>query len=160
VGEPAPAPLDCATVATWSEFEAEVPEFAARVRARLEAHKHLTIATLRKDGSPRISGTECEFEDGELQFGSMWRAVKAQDLLRDPRFALHSGTDDPEDWPGEAKVAGTVRGETRESEAHGTYHQFRCDIAEAVLVGLNEERNRLVVESWHEGRGLKRLERE
>ena len=147
-------------MATWGAFEAEVPEFASRVRARLEAHRHRTIATLRADGSPRISGIECEIADGELQFGSMWRGVKALDLLRDPRFALHSGTDEPEEWPGEAKVAGTVQAETRTSEHDGEqYHQFRADITEAVMVFLNDERTKLVVESWHEGRGLSRLER-
>ena len=147
-------------MASWSAFEAEAPEFAARVRERLEAHRHRTLATLRADGSPRISGIECEIDDGQLQFGSMWRGVKALDLLRDPRFALHSGTDDPDDWPGEAKVAGTVRAETRQSETDGEqYHLFRADITEAVMVFLNDERTKLVVESWHEGRGLSRIER-
>jgi hypothetical protein len=146
-------------VATWQEFAEEAPEFAARIRARLDAHKHKTIATLRKDGSPRISGIECEIEDGELQFGSMWRAVKALDLLRDPRFALHSGSDDPPDWEGDAKVAGTARAQTRESADHGRYHHFKADLEEAVLVGLNEERTKLVIESWHAGRGVTRRER-
>jgi hypothetical protein len=146
-------------VATWHEFADEVPEFAARIRARLEAHTHKTVATLRKDGSPRISGVECEIEDGELQFGSMWHAVKALDLLRDPRFALHSGSDDPPDWEGDAKVAGIVRAAVRESAEHGRYHLFKADIREAVLVGLNETRDKLVIESWHPGRGLTRVER-
>jgi len=146
-------------VATWQEFAEEVPEFAARVRTRLDAHTHKTIATLRKDGSPRISGVECEIEDGELQFGSMWRSVKALDLLRDPRFALHSGSDDPPGWEGDAKLAGTARAEVRESADHGRYHLFKADIHEAVLVSLNEERTKLVIESWHPGRGLTRRER-
>ena len=143
----------------WEEFEAEAPEFAARVRERLDAHKHKTIATLRRDGSPRISGTECEFEDGELTFGAMWRSRKALDLLRDPRFALHSGSDDPPGWSGDAKVAGTVRAEEREGEQLGRYHLFKADIGEVVLVGLNDARDKLVVEAWHDGRGLSRLER-
>ena len=146
-------------MASWAEFEAEVPEFAARVRERLDAPTHKTIATLRRDGSPRISGTECVLEGGELTFGSMWRAVKALDLLRDPRFALHSGSDDPPDWPGDAKLAGTARAEKRETAEHGRYHHFVADLTEVVLVHLNEERTKLVVESWHPGRGLERLER-
>lgn len=146
-------------MATWQEFVEEVPEFAARVHARLEAHKHKTLATLRRDGSPRISGIESEIEGGELHFGSMWRAVKALDLLRDPRFALHSGSHDPPAWEGDAKVAGTVRAEVRESSGNGRYHLFTADIQEAVLVGLNETRDKLVIESWHQGRGLTRTER-
>jgi len=146
-------------VATWRGFEAEAPEFAARVRARLDVHTHKTIATLRKDGSPRISGIECDVVDGELQFGAMWNSVKAVDLLRDPRFALHSGSDDPPGWHGDAKVAGTARAVTRESDEQGRYHLFTADITEAVLVALNDRGDKLVIESWHEGRGLARTER-
>ena len=79
-------------MAAWREVEAEAPELAARAKGFLDAHTHLTIATLRRDGSPRISGTEIVWHDGDLHIGSMWRAVKALDLIRDPRFALHSGS--------------------------------------------------------------------
>ena len=67
----------CGEAVAWREFEAAAPEFAARARALFEAQKHLTIATLRSDGSPRISGIECVFEDGDLWFGSMEARVKA-----------------------------------------------------------------------------------
>lgn len=79
----------------WQEVEQAAPEFAQRVRELFDAHRHKTIATLRADGSPRISGIETVFEDGELVFGSMPNARKAADLHRDPRFALHSATVDP-----------------------------------------------------------------
>src|SRR3954468_14597914 len=86
-----------APVARWRAFEQAEPELAQRVRALFEAGHHKTIATLRADGSPRISGIECEFVDGELQFGSMTAAVKGADLRRDPRFALHGPTFHPVD---------------------------------------------------------------
>jgi pyridoxamine 5'-phosphate oxidase-like protein len=153
-------PRTLLAVASWGEFETEAPELAAKARAFLDAHKHKTLATLRKDGSPRISGTECEIVDGELQFGAMWRGVKALDLLRDPRFALHSASEDPPEWPGDAKVAGTVSATRVESEAHGgQYHLFRCDLTEVVVVGLNEDQTKMVIESWHAGRGVSRIER-
>jgi Pyridoxamine 5'-phosphate oxidase len=72
---------------SWSDFEAAAPELAARVRERLDAHRHKTIATIRADGAPRISGIEAQVEDGELWIGSDRDALKARDLLRDPRFA-------------------------------------------------------------------------
>ena len=93
---------------TWNDFEAAAPELAARVRARLDAHTHKTIATIRRDGSPRISGTESRFAGEDLWIGSMWQARKALDLQRDPRFALHSGSDEPADWDGDAKLSGVV----------------------------------------------------
>jgi hypothetical protein len=76
-------------MAAWEDVEQAEPEFAARVRRLFDAGRHKTIATLRADGSPRISGIECEFADGELRFGSMPGARKGADLRRDPRFALH-----------------------------------------------------------------------
>jgi Pyridoxamine 5'-phosphate oxidase len=161
----------CATVSrmpSWSEFEKQAPALAERVRARLDAHTHKTIATIRRDGSPRISGTETEFKDGELWIGSMWQALKARDLQRDPRFALHSGSDDPADWQGDAKVAGIaeeitdpelVQRRNGEAAENGPSHLFRLDLLEASVVGLNEARDALVIEVWRPGAGVRRIER-
>jgi hypothetical protein len=101
----------CLAVPTWKVIEQAEPEFAARVKQLFDAGRHKTIATLRADGSPRISGIECEFESGDLRFGSMTGARKGADLKRGPRFALHGPTFHPEEgketeWPGEAKIAG------------------------------------------------------
>ena len=153
---------------SWSDFEREAPELATRVRERLDAFRHKTIATLRRDGSPRISGTETQFADGELWIGSMWQALKARDLQRDPRYALHSGSTDPDDWPGDAKVAGVVEEITDpelvermngEAAAGGPSHLFRLDVSEASVVGLNEARDKIVVEIWHPGEAVRRIER-
>lgn len=134
----------------WHEIEADAPEFAARVRALFQARKHKTMATLRADGSPRISGIETEFGE-DITFGSMPDSRKLADLTRDPRVALHSpSVDPPEDdqsaWVGEAKVSGrAVRTETG----------FRVDITEVALTYLD---GGLAIESWHPGRGhLKRV---
>jgi len=54
----------------WGEIEADAPEFAARVRELFQARKHKTMATLRADGSPRISGIETQIGE-QLTFGSM-----------------------------------------------------------------------------------------
>ena len=95
-------------MASWGEVSAVAPEFAETVRALFDAYRHKTLATLRKDGSPRISGIEAEFIVGDVWFGGLWQSLKALDLRRDPRFALHSGTGDadPATWKGDAKIAG------------------------------------------------------
>jgi hypothetical protein len=141
---------------SWSEFEAAAPELAKRVRARLDAHTHMTLATLRRDGSPRISGTECEFKDGELLIGSMGQALKARDLQRDPRFALHAGMDDPPEWPGDAKLAGVAEEIT---EPGRDSHLFRLDLREVSTVGLDEARKLLVIEVWTPERGVRTIKR-
>ncbi len=60
-----------------------------RRRRVLDQHQHKVIATLRRDGSPRVSGNELRFIDGEVWLGMMPGSVKALDLLRDPRVAVH-----------------------------------------------------------------------
>ncbi len=148
----------------WRDVEQAVPEFAQRVRALFDAHRHKTIATVRADGSPRISGIEAVFEDGELVFGSMPHARKGADLRRDPRFALHSATVDPIEgseaqWPGEAKISG--RAITAGPITDGPDGEsFRADIAEVVHTHLNDGATMLVVEWWTSTRGLLMTQRE
>ena len=77
-------------MASWAEFASAEPALASRVRQRFDIRKHKTPATLRKDGSPRISGIEVEFADGELFLGMMPGSRKLDDLERDPRLALHT----------------------------------------------------------------------
>ena len=149
---------------TWQDFEQAAPEFAQRVRRLFDAHRHKTIATVRADGGPRISGIEAAFEDGELVFGSMTNARKGADLRRDPRFALHSATVDPIEaaeaqWPGEAKISGLAlpAGPATGGPEGDSFH---ADIAEVVHTHLNEKATMLVVEWWTPVRGLRRIERE
>ena len=144
-------------MASWKEIEAAEPDFAKRAQARFDKYKHKTIATLRKDGSPRISGIEVAFKDGEMTLGMMPGSLKAKDVLRDPRVAIHSGTEDPKEQPNEvidAKVSGIVV----EVPADG-HHAFRIDVKEVVVISLSDPVNHLVIETWREGRGLKRTKR-
>jgi hypothetical protein len=157
-------------MATWTDVETVAPELARLARELFEANRHLTIATLRRDGSPRISGIECRFIEGDLWFGSMPKAVKARDLQRDSRFALHSGTGDAEQWKGDAKVSGSVEeimgGERREaifkamgSPDSGGSHLFRAELTEVSTVRLGEPADHLIIDSWREGEEPKRITR-
>lgn len=148
----------------WREVEEAVPDFARRVRALFDARRHKTMATLRADGSPRISGIEAAFEGGELLFGSMPNARKGADLRRDPRFALHSATVDPVEgaegqWPGEAKISGWAIAAGRITDGPDG-DRFVADIAEVVHTHLDEAATMLVVEWWTPTHGLRKVERQ
>jgi hypothetical protein len=153
-------------MASWSDVVTAEPEFAQRVHDVFAVRKHKTLATLRRDGSPRISGIETEFEDGEWCLGMMPGSVKAADLRRDSRLALHSPTvdppeGDPSSWAGEAKIAG--RGieicapESGPSAAPS--HRFRIEVDEVVLIHVGRPADHLVIESWTPEHGLRRRER-
>ncbi len=155
-------------MATWRQFSDEAPELAAAVRARLEATKHHVLATLRRDGSPRVSGTEVDFSGDDLTVGSMWEAVKARDLQRDGRFALHANPGEGTTMAGgDAKLSGVAvevgDDGKRAYEEHANppepYHLFRLELAEAVLTSLHPEGDRLVIETWRPGQGVARTER-
>ncbi|MDL4776848.1 pyridoxamine 5'-phosphate oxidase family protein [Actinomadura xylanilytica] len=155
-------------MANWREVSDSAPEFAARIRAAFEVNKHKTIATLRKDGSPRVSGIEAYFVGDDLWFGSMPGALKGRDLLRDPRFALHGPPvilGDAGAAPGDAKLSGravavtdrdqiapmlTARG--LDPAAFGESHFFKTDIREAVLTRI--EGAVMAIDLWRPGREL------
>jgi hypothetical protein len=142
----------------WQDVVDAAPEFAARVQMLFQARKHKTLATLRSDGSPRISGTETQFEEGDVWLGMMPESLKARDLRRDARLALHSPSVDAPagndaGWAGEAKIAG--RGvATRRSDGPPDASWIRVDITEVVVTSLDPTADHLVIESWHPGRGF------
>ncbi len=65
---------------SWIDFADAHPELAHRVRQCFAIRKHATLATLRRDGSPRISGIEVDFADDGLFLGMMLGSLKALDL--------------------------------------------------------------------------------
>lgn len=150
-------------VPSWEDVVAAEPDFAERVRQRFGVRKHATMATIRRDGSPRISGTEVDFRPDGLWLGSMAGARKALDLRRDPRVALHCPTEDapesdPVSWDGDAKIAGRAIEAANDDDADSSHH-FRIDVEEVVLTRVAESGDHLVIETWHPGRGLERHER-
>jgi hypothetical protein len=143
-------------VSTWEEFSAEAPQLAAVAEELFSRHRHHTMATLRADGAPRISGTEVVFADGELRIGMMPGTRREDDLRRDPRIALHSqGIDHvtPDTtWPGEAKVSGRAV-----DLGDGAW---RIEVTEVSHVGHGgDPPDHLDITTWHEGRGVRTLQR-
>jgi hypothetical protein len=150
-------------MASWGEVRRDAPDFAGRVQAAFTRNKHMTLATVRRDGSPRISGTEIQFVGDDVLVGMMARSRKALDLLRDPRIAIHGPTADPpeenRDWVGEAKLAGRAVA-VPSDDPDDDSHAFRIDVTEVVFTHLNDAGDRLAIESWHPARGVQVVERE
>jgi Pyridoxamine 5'-phosphate oxidase len=161
-------------MAIWTDVEAAAPELAATARQRFEAHGLALLATLRRDGSPRISGIEPLFALGELWLGMMPGSRKAADLQRDPRFALHNATVDKEVKDGDAKISGAAVVVDDEADfarflkafkaatgyapgPPGSFVLFKADVREVSMV--KPAGDHLDIESWREGRGLRKVER-
>ncbi|MET9414369.1 pyridoxamine 5'-phosphate oxidase family protein [Streptomyces klenkii] len=147
---------------TWEQFESEANDLAAMVKARFEGAETHILATLRKDGSPRVSGSEVGFLGPDLSFGSMLNAVKALDLRRDGRCAIHAHPSEG----GDAKVSGVAFEVTDPEEKKiyrtgeeppGDFHAFRLDLREVVLTAV--EGGELVVRLWRPGLPVKTFRR-
>lgn len=153
---------------TWRHFATEAPDLAARIRANLDAYTNKTIATVRRNGAPRISAIETHFADDDLWIGSMWQAQKARDLQRDRRFALHSGTGEPPPDGGDSKLAGMAEEITEPAAVSrinegkappGPSHLFRLDVREASALSVDMEAQELVIEVWTPDRGTRTIRR-
>ena len=81
--------------ADWATFRAQEPDLERDVTHLLTRTAHHVLATLRRDGSPRVSGTEVQFVGDELVAGCMSGSAKAGDIARDGRFALHTNPGEP-----------------------------------------------------------------
>ena len=143
----------------WAQFAAACPELAHLARERFAGDEVVLVATLRRDGSPRISPVEPDFVDDELLVGMMWRSMKARDLERDPRLVVHSVPSDRMNPGGDVKLYGRARDVTdperrrRFEEAiyariewkpTEPYHLFAVEVESAAYVRFEES----VWETW------------
>lgn len=122
---------------TWTEFTAEAPRIAEIFGRRHAATRNLCmLATLRADGSPRISPMEPRVFEGQLWLVGMPNTTKFHDLARDPRFCLHTATVDTQVSDGDAKVWGVVRN-VQDTELQ---QRFAADLFEDIELDLRGQK--------------------
>ena len=155
------------TSTSWADFRAAEPAFADTVRKRFEQYRHHVLATLRKDGSPRVTGLEVDFRLGEPFLGMMPNSRKALDLRRDPRFAVQANPGpDAEMADGDVRISGRAV-EVTDPEVLARFieavrppepfHLFRVELTEVVHTGLDGEE--IVVRVWRPGHALRTIRR-
>ncbi|MGW5663379.1 pyridoxamine 5'-phosphate oxidase family protein [Streptomyces sp. NPDC003758] len=153
---------------SWAAFAEAEPDLARTVEERFGSFTHHVLATLRRDGSPRTTGLEVRFLNGELWLGMMPGSLKALDLRRDPRFALQANP-----GPGTGMGGGDVRisgravevedGRTKgayvkEVEPPEPFHLFRTELTEVVRTCVEDD-TYLVVQVWRPGEPVRTLKR-
>ena len=154
-------------MATWAEFSTAAPRISEIFQRRHNATGRLCLlATLRADGSPRISPMEPQIFEGRLLLIGMPGTRKFADLARDPRLSLHTATVDTQVAEGDAKLWGSAAAvddpalfgrfaEALFSEtgtdlrAVGTDHFFSVDIAGASSLELAGEHLEITI--WRPG---------
>ncbi|MFE9704884.1 pyridoxamine 5'-phosphate oxidase family protein [Streptomyces sp. NPDC005930] len=156
------------TAVNWAGFAAAEPALAGTVEARFGAHTHHVLATLRKDGSPRTTGLEVRFLNGELWLGMMPGSLKALDLRRDARFALQANPGAGTGMGGgDVRIAGRAvevedpavkAGYVKEVEPPEPFHLFRTELTEVVRISVEDD-TYLVAEIWRPGRPVRTVRR-
>jgi hypothetical protein len=84
------------------------PEYANEVAERFAEHPHHILGTIRIGGSPRLSGTEVNFEGERITIGMMLGAHKLDDVRRDHRVEIHTPPVDEELRRADVKLTGRV----------------------------------------------------
>ena len=76
----------------WCDFEKDEPQLAEAGRVLIYQHKVGLgyLATVRKDGGPRLHPVCPTLANGGLYLFVLNKSPKCQDLHRDGRFALHT----------------------------------------------------------------------
>lgn len=159
-------------MATWNDVATIAPDLVERARALFGSTTNSVLATIRADGTPRVSGIDPWFTAGEMYLGFMPGSRKLADLQRDPRLAVHGipwesrkVRDDAADpGAGDAKLTGTAVTLDPASladvkaafEAERGFEMpegdmFRVDLASLVLISVEDEE--LVVDRWTEAGG-------
>jgi hypothetical protein len=148
----------------WQELVDRQPRLAEVAHARLLEPGVVLVATLRQDGTPRLSPVEPFVLDGELLLAMLWRSFKARDLLRDPRLLVHSIVTGRDGSEGELKLRGAAREERdpaaqrRYAEAvaealgwrpePGRFHLFAVEISDVTFIRYDEPTGDQFVASW------------
>jgi hypothetical protein len=152
----------------WENIEHSQHRLAGVGRQRLIDPGVVLVATIRRDGTARISPVEPLVLDGDLWLSMMWQSAKARDLLRDPRVLVHSIVTSREGAAGEFKVRGTARAENNPamqrryadtvsgtlgwSPQPGQFHLFAVDIDQVSFISYDTASGDQHVAMWPPGR--------
>ena len=148
----------------WSEMEGVQPRLAGLGRRRLLEPGVVLVATIRGDGTPRVSPVEPFLMDGVLWLSMLWQSRKAADLARDPRILVHSVITSRDGGDGEFKIRGTARAEPDPgvqrryagqvadslgwSPEPGCFHLFAVSIGEVAFIRYDSANGDQHVAMW------------
>ena len=93
---------------SWSKLESQAPDIATFAKARLHG-KVAYLATIRKDGSPRLHPFTPMIGEGHFFVFMESTSPKRNDLLRDARYAVHCAVTDNSGESGEVIITGKAR---------------------------------------------------
>lgn len=137
---------------TWAAFSADAPELAERIRARFAANLHHVIGTIRRNGAPRLSGTEVNIGPAAVTIGMMGGSRKLVDVRTDPRVEIHSAPLEDDLENGDAKLVGRLIETPHSEPEHADAGSFELLLELVSLVQVASDE--LVFTTWRPVCGL------
>jgi hypothetical protein len=151
----------------WQEFETRQPALARIGVHKLTGPGVVLVATIRRDGSPRLSPVEPLLWEGDLWLCMGLGSRKADDLRRDGRVLVHSIVTNRTGQDGEYKLRGTAIAEP-DAVLHaryagevaarlgwqpepGKFHLFRVELADITYIRWDDATNDQYVTRWPAG---------
>ena len=151
----------------WGDLQDRQPRLGAIAHDRLVGPGVLLVATIRRDGTPRLSPVEPFVLDGDLWLSMLLGSLKAADLLRDPRVLVHSIVTGPDGGEGEIKLRGSaveVPDDARQrryadavaavlpwTPEVGRFHLFRVEVADVTYVRYDNASGDQYLVRWPAG---------
>ena len=93
-------------MAAWAQFAAAAPAIAALGLKQFEKFHIAYLATVRKDGAPRVHPVSPIIADGRLFVATAPTSPKRLDQVRDGRYVIHA-------LPGKNDAEFLIRGRSR-----------------------------------------------
>jgi uncharacterized pyridoxamine 5'-phosphate oxidase family protein len=93
---------------SWQRLESQAPEIAEFGKTRFQSNVAY-LATIRKDGSPRVHPFTPIVGEGHFFVFMEPTSPKGHDLRRDPRFAVHCSVTDMSGESGEFILTGRAK---------------------------------------------------
>jgi Pyridoxamine 5'-phosphate oxidase len=140
------------------------PRLAGLGQQRMLDPGVVLVATIRRDGTPRLSPVEPFVLEGILWLSMLWGSRKAADLLRDPRILVHSTVTGRDGGEGEFKIRGIARAEEDRNIQHryasaaaaslgwrpepGRFHLFAAGIQQVTFIRYDDATGDQHVATW------------
>jgi hypothetical protein len=148
----------------WQDFAVQQAELADVGVRKLTGPRVVLVATIRRDGTPRVSPVEPLIWEGDLWLSMGLGSRKAMDLRRDPRILVHSIVTSRNGEAGEFKVRGTAAEESRAAAQAryaqaaaeglgwrpepGKFHLFRVELNDVTFIRWDDATNDQYVTRW------------
>ena len=131
------------------DFAQAAPELANHVEERLGDRQICFLATVRRDGWPRVHPVGLNFRGDRLVVVMDPGSPKGRDLAENGRFAVHGTVEDNQGGKGEVLVTGTAKvTDPTDNDVERGWVAFELLVGEVLAIGNEPETAGRAITRW------------